>query len=311
MSYGGRSASLPVGTVTSTENVAQWGGVPVEPAAPKTDGQSNAANVPEVGARLQGFDQNAPAPGAWDMLRAGLTAQTATPVGFMNILPFGQFNAAPPILAAGQSVVLQLDSNGNLKVSVTNIVTIAGTVTANQGAATGAAGAWSVRLSDGAAFYDATKTGQLPAALVGGRLDTNVGAWLGSTAPTVGQKIMAESVPVVLASDQTAIAVTTTPVAPVGAEGNAWLAAVVAAGGFSASIDLQFTPFVTVFGNADGQTIITAQFSQDDIAFYSGPTTVVPGGGSDFHMLLTLGSRYLRLRSSQARTITATIAAKD
>lgn len=48
---------------------------------------------------------------------------------------------------------------------------------------------------------------QLPAALVGSRLDTNVGAWLGSTAPTVGQKTMANSVPVALASDQAAIPV--------------------------------------------------------------------------------------------------------
>jgi hypothetical protein len=45
-------------------------------------------------------------------------------------------------------------------------------------------------------------TPQLPAALVGGRLDSNVGAWLGSTAPTVGQKTMANSVPVVFPSDQ-------------------------------------------------------------------------------------------------------------
>ena len=49
-------------------------------------------------------------------------------------------------------------------------------------------------------------TTQLPAALVGGRLDTNVGAWLGSVAPTVGQKTMAASVPVAIASDQSAIA---------------------------------------------------------------------------------------------------------
>jgi hypothetical protein len=48
-------------------------------------------------------------------------------------------------------------------------------------------------------------TPQLPAALVGGRLDSNVGAWLGSTAPTVGQKAMADSIPMVLASDQTSI----------------------------------------------------------------------------------------------------------
>jgi hypothetical protein len=47
----------------------------------------------------------------------------------------------------------------------------------------------------------------LPSALVGGRLDTNVGAWLGSTAPTVGQKTMANSVPVTVASDQSALQV--------------------------------------------------------------------------------------------------------
>ncbi len=51
-------------------------------------------------------------------------------------------------------------------------------------------------------------TPQLPAALVGGRLDSNNGAWLGSTAPTVGQKTAANSLPVVLASDQSAVPVT-------------------------------------------------------------------------------------------------------
>jgi len=63
------------------------------------------------------------------------------------------------------------------------------------------------RLSDGAAFYDATKTGQLPTVLVGGRLDENLGAWLGSTAPSIGQKTMANSLPMVIASDQTVIPV--------------------------------------------------------------------------------------------------------
>lgn len=47
----------------------------------------------------------------------------------------------------------------------------------------------------------------LPAALVGGRFDSNLGAWLGSTAPTVGSKTSANSVPVVVASDQGAVAV--------------------------------------------------------------------------------------------------------
>lgn len=44
---------------------------------------------------------------------------------------------------------------------------------------------------------------RIPAALVGGRFDTNLGAWLGSTAPTVGQKTMANSIPIAIASDQT------------------------------------------------------------------------------------------------------------
>lgn len=59
-------------------------------------------------------------------------------------------------------------------------------------------------------------TTQLPAALVGGRLDENVGAWLGSTAPTVGQKTMANSVPVTLASDQSALSVSPASVGTVG-----------------------------------------------------------------------------------------------
>jgi hypothetical protein len=47
----------------------------------------------------------------------------------------------------------------------------------------------------------------LPAALVGGRFDINNGAWLGSTAPTVGSKTSANSIPVVIASDQGAVSV--------------------------------------------------------------------------------------------------------
>lgn len=41
----------------------------------------------------------------------------------------------------------------------------------------------------------------LPSALVGGRFDTNIGSWLGSTIPTIGVKVSASSIPVVLAND--------------------------------------------------------------------------------------------------------------
>jgi len=43
---------------------------------------------------------------------------------------------------------------------------------------------------------------------VGNRLDVNAGSWLGSTAPTVGQKTMANSLPVAIASDQSGVPVT-------------------------------------------------------------------------------------------------------
>ena len=148
---------------------------------------------------------------------------------------------------------------------------------------------------------------QLPAALVGGRLDENIGAWLGSTAPTVGQKTSADSIPVVLASDQPSIPVTTTPNV-VGTEGNAWSAAAVLANGVSASIDCQYTPNISVFGNVTGgATTLTVQFSQDNAAFYDATSTVANG---DFSVSGIYGARYLRLKSSNARTITATIAGK-
>jgi hypothetical protein len=54
-------------------------------------------------------------------------------------------------------------------------------------------------------------TPQLPSTLVGGRLDGNIGAWFGSTAPTIGQKPMANSIPVTIATDQSPVPVTVGP----------------------------------------------------------------------------------------------------
>lgn len=102
---------------------------------------------------------------------------------------------------------VQVDSSGRMWVNVNGTVAVSGTVTVTQGVAAGAAAPWAVRLSDGVSFYDGAKASQLPSALVGGRLDGNVGSWLGSTAPTVGQKPAASSVPVTIASDQSPIPV--------------------------------------------------------------------------------------------------------
>jgi len=92
-----------------------------------------------------------------------------------------------------------------------------------------------------------------------------------------------------------------------GTEGNAWAAVAVGAGGVSASIDTQLAPNISVFGNTSANTTITVQFSQNNAAFYDA-TTVMANG--DFSISGAWGARYIRLKSSIARTITATIAAK-
>jgi hypothetical protein len=94
----------------------------------------------------------------------------------------------------------------------------------------------------------------------------------------------------------------------VGTQGNAWNAAAVLAGGVSAAIDCQFTSNISVFGNTSGPTLITIQFSQDNVNFYDATSSAANG---DFSISGIFGARYLRLKSSQARTITATIAGKD
>lgn len=112
-------------------------------------------------------------------------------------------------------------------------------------------------------------TPQLPAALVGGRLDENVGAWLGSTAPTVGQKLMAASVPVVLASDQSPVAVTfATPSSFTGVSG-----AIVSLGGSTANT-LQVMRATAYTEPASAAQRSMASASANDAAAGTGARTV-------------------------------------
>jgi hypothetical protein len=98
-------------------------------------------------------------------------------------------------------------------------------------------------------------------------------------------------------------------VSPIGGQGNAWSAATVAANGTSAVVDTWSCPYVSAFGNASAATTLTLQYSADGSSFYDGPTVTLSGAG-DFHLDATTAARYLRLLSSSAATLTATIAAK-
>ncbi len=95
----------------------------------------------------------------------------------------------------------------------------------------------------------------------------------------------------------------------VGAHANAWDAVAVAANGTSASLDVTNAPFVSAFGNASAATTITLQYSQDGTNWYDGPTVTL-GAAGNFRIDATVGATNVRLKSSAAATITATIAGK-
>jgi hypothetical protein len=97
--------------------------------------------------------------------------------------------------------------------------------------------------------------------------------------------------------------------APAGAHANAWSAAAVGINGTSTALDTDYLPFVTAFGNSSAAATITLQVSQDNTNYYDGPTQVLAGAGN-FCINATVGARYVRLKSSAAATITATLAAK-
>lgn len=93
-----------------------------------------------------------------------------------------------------------------------------------------------------------------------------------------------------------------------GTHANAWSAAAVAAGGISASLDTQSTSTVSAFGNVNAATTITLQVSQNNTNWYDTGHSQVLAGSGDFALTVTIGARYVRLKSSAAVTITATLA---
>lgn len=149
-----------------------------------------------------------------------LVAQSSNTSGQSGPLIQGAVTTGSPTYTTAKTSPLSLTTAGALRTDgsavtqpvsgtffqATQPVSIAGTVNTSDTHTTAAA-PLATELSDGAAFYVAAKTGQFPSALVGGRLDANIGAWLGSTVPSVGSKTSANSIPVVIASDQAAIPV--------------------------------------------------------------------------------------------------------
>lgn len=96
-----------------------------------------------------------------------------------------------------------------------------------------------------------------------------------------------------------------------GTQGNAWNNEAVLLDGTSNAADCQFCNNISVFGVSDTATNITPQISQNGGTWYDSGSNIFyllsPG---NFHFSFTSAARYIRLKSSAAATITATIAAK-
>jgi hypothetical protein len=123
-----------------------------------------------------------------------------------------------------------------------------------------------------------------------------------------GRQVVAIGTPLP-AGGNTIGAVSVAAVPAVGTHANAWDAAAVGVGGVSAAVDAQYAGTVSAFGNVSAATTITVQYSQNNADFYDGAIVVLAGAGT-FALDVRPGARYLRLKSSAAVTVTATIAGK-
>jgi len=96
-----------------------------------------------------------------------------------------------------------------------------------------------------------------------------------------------------------------------GNHGNAWAAAAVAAAGVSAVATMGAgLRVVSAFGNASAATTIMLQYSADGINWYDSGVSKLLAGAGDFAIDVTTAATRLRLRSSAAATITASILGK-
>jgi hypothetical protein len=96
----------------------------------------------------------------------------------------------------------------------------------------------------------------------------------------------------------------------IGANGNAWSAAAVAAAGVSATIDTGGLAQVSVYGSVSAATNISVNVSADGSTWWPSTQQAALTAAGDFYLNFATGARYLQLVSSAAATVTATISAK-
>ena len=107
----------------------------------------------------------------------------------------------------------------------------------------------------------------------------------------------------------------------IGEEGNAWDDEQTGENGVSAMVDTKNLPHISIMGVVDAATDLLFEVSQDGETFYfckiisdDISPQAPPGQQADFpaefHIFPVVGSRYIRIRSSEDVKATVTIAAK-
>jgi len=225
-------------------------------------------------------------------------------------------NTAAPTYTDGKAVALSTDLAGSLRVTGTVTATVAST-TANQGTPAAVANAWPMKIVDSAGTNVATVsaagaqkvdgsavTQPISAAALplptGAATETTLGTRLADATftgriNTLGQKTMANSTPIAIASDQSAISTFNGTIDA----GNSSTTPLGANGVFTGTAfdTFNFASFVVqVFSNvASAVTGVSQQFSNDGTNWDEVATLSLVAGGNALNIAGTVRARYFRI----------------
>ena len=111
------AGSSLIGKVAVTGKAATTGDTEITAVTAGADAISNTSNRLAVSGWLQAFNGT-----TWDRIRSGAVSNVAAATGFLNSLSLGRYNATPPTLTDTYYNALQLDSSGNLKVTIASLM---------------------------------------------------------------------------------------------------------------------------------------------------------------------------------------------
>jgi len=136
----------------------------------------------------------------------------------------------------------------------------------------------------------------------GGQLDTNLTS-VGGSSIDFGQEAMTSSIPVVIASDQSAVSVSSTNAAASGSHGNMEDNQSVASGDTSTVIDVSTASDICIFGSGTSLTDpIEVEVSEDNTNFFPINSQIYPNSGNGFLQLSGIAFNRIRLKFTGSAT---------